>query len=214
MNKLSSLIFGIFAAFVLSWLGVVAYSSAHLGRFEPVTDESSGDIVPPPLSGMAVAGERVYVSNGCVTCHSQQVRPAALSTDLEKKLGPRPTVARDYMRYSPASLGSLRIGPDLTNAGLLKMAEDKPIDANWIHRHLFEPKAVTPGSNMPSYRYLYITRKISGQPSMNAVQGLTGPHAPKPGYEVVPSHEAQNLAAYLLSLKRNYPLPEAEPLQN
>lgn len=214
MNKLSSLIAGIFAAFFLAWLGVVAYSYVKLGHYEPVTDDDSGEINPPPLSGLAAAGQRVYVVNGCVTCHTQQVRPASLSSDLEKKLGPRPTVARDFLRYSPATLGSLRIGPDLANAGLLKTAEGEPIDANWLHRHLFEPTVVTPGSNMPSYRYLYITRKISGQPSNNAVQGLTGPHAPKPGYEVVPTQDAKTLAAYLLSLKRNYPLPEAEPLQN
>ncbi len=212
MNKLTSLIFGIFVAFAAAWLGVVAYSYVHLGHFQPVTDDSSGDINPPPLSGLAVAGQRVYAANGCVACHTQQVRPAALSSDLEKKLGPRPTVARDFMRENPAFLGSLRIGPDLTNAGL-RMVDDKPIDANWLHRHLFEPTAVTPWSNMPSYRYLYTTRKISGQPSAVALQGLTGPYAPKPGYEVVPTEDARTLVAYLLSLKRNYPLPEAEPLQ-
>lgn len=211
MNKLGSLIFGILVAFAVAWFGVVAYSYNHLGHFEPVDD--GGDINPPPLSGLAVAGQRVYAANGCVACHTQQVRPAAFSTDMEKKLGPRPTVARDFMRERPAFLGSLRIGPDLSNAGLLKTADDKPIDANWLHRHLFEPTTVTPWSNMPSYRYLYITRKISGQPSNNAVQGLVGPYSPKEGYEVVPSEDARTLVAYLLSLKRNYPLPEAEPLQ-
>lgn len=212
MNKLSSLIFGILATFATAWFGVVAYSYVQLGHFEPVTTDD-GDINPPPLSGLAVAGQRVYASNGCVACHTQQVRPAALSTDIEKKLGPRPTVARDYLRDKTAFLGSLRIGPDLTNAGLIKIEDDKPVDANWLHRHLFEPTTVTPGSNMPSYRYLYHTRKISGQPSNLAVQGLTGPYAPAPGYEVVPSEDARTLVAYLLSLKRNYALPEAEPLQ-
>ena len=52
-------------------------------------------------------------------------------------------------------------------------------------------------------------RKISGQPSNEAVTGLTGPHAPAPGFEVVPTEDAKVLAAYLLSLKRNDPLPEA-----
>jgi cytochrome c oxidase cbb3-type subunit 2 len=205
MNRLPSLITGIVIAFAASWIGVVAYSYVELGRLEPHVDESTGDINPPPLPGLAAAGQRVYAANGCVTCHSQQVRSD--TTDVEKKLGPRPTVARDYLRENPAFLGRLRIGPDLTNVGL------RFTDANELHRHLYEPATVTPGSNMPSYRYLYKTRKISGQPSALAVQGLTGPHAPQPGYEVVPTEQARALVVYLLSLKRNYTLPEAEPLQ-
>ena len=205
MNRLPSLITGIVLTFAASWVGVVGYSYIELGRLEPHVDEATGDINPPLLPGLAATGMRVYAANGCVSCHSQQVRSD--STDVAKKLGPRPTVARDYLREQPAALGSLRIGPDLTNAGLLST------DANWFHRHLFEPTTVTPGSNMPSFRYLYKTRKISGQPSALALQGLTGPHAPQPGYEVVPTEDAQALVVYLLSLKRNYTLPEAEPLQ-
>jgi cytochrome c oxidase cbb3-type subunit 2 len=52
-------------------------------------------------------------------------------------------------------------------------------------------------------------QEIQGQPSDNAVKGLSGPHAPPPGFEVVPTDEANALVAYLLSLKRNYPLPES-----
>lgn len=205
MNRLPSLITGIALTFAASWAGVVAYSYLELGRMTPHTDESTGDVNPPPLPGLAAAGRRVYTANGCVSCHTQQVRSD--SSDVEKKLGPRPTVPRDYLRDRPPLLGSLRIGPDLANAGLLAT------DANWYHRHLFEPTTVKPGSNMPSYRYLYRTQKITGQPSDLAVQGLTGPHSPQPGYEVVPTEEARALVVYLLSLKRNYALPEAEPLQ-
>ena len=205
MNRLPGLIVGIALTFAASWIGVVAYSYVELGRMEPFVDESSGDISPPPLPGLAVTGQRVYAANGCVACHTQQVRSA--SVDVEKKLGPRPTVARDFLREQPAFLGSLRIGPDLTNFGLTTT------DANAVHRHLFEPRTVVNWSNMPSYRYLYKTRKISGQPSGDAVQGLTGPHAPAAGYEVVPSEDVKALVTYLLSLKRNYALPEAEPLQ-
>ncbi len=205
MNRLPSLITGIVLAFAASWIGVVAYSYLELGRLDPHVEESTGDVSPPLLPGLAAAGQRVYAANGCVACHSQQVRSD--STDVDKKLGPRPTVARDYLREQPAFPGSLRIGPDLTNAGLLST------DANWFHRHLFEPATVTPGSNMPSYRYLYKTRKVTGQPSTAALQGLAGPHAPAAGHEVVPTEEARALVVYLLSLKRNYTLPEAEPLQ-
>lgn len=207
MSKLPPLVFGIFLVFTAAWFGIVVYSYLQLGRMEPVVDENTGDVNPPPLSGLAAAGQRVYAANGCVSCHTQQVRSGAFSTDVEKKLGPRPTVARDYLRERPAFLGSLRIGPDLANVGL------RSSDVNWFHKHLYEPSATTPGSNMPSYRYLYENRRIAGQPSAQAVPGLKGPHAPKPGYEIVPGEDARVLVAYLLSLKRDYSLPEAEPLQ-
>jgi cytochrome c oxidase cbb3-type subunit II len=204
MNRLPSLITGIIVTFAASWIGVVAYSYSELGRLEPFVDGNTGEVAPPPLPGLATSGQRVYAANGCVYCHSQQVRPN--SSDVEKKLGPRPTVARDFLREQPAMPGALRIGPDLSNAGLLSS------EANWFHRHLYEPTVVNSQSNMPSYRYLYRLRKISGQPSNFAVTGLTGPHAPAPGYEVIPTEEARALVTYLLSLKRNYALPEAEPL--
>jgi cytochrome c oxidase cbb3-type subunit 2 len=207
MSKLPPLVFGIFLIFTATWFGLVGYSYLQLGRMQPAVDENTGDANPPPLSGLAAAGQRVYAANGCVNCHTQQVRSSAFSTDVEKKLGPRPTVARDYLRESPAFLGNLRIGPDLADVGL------RSSDTNWFHAHLYEPSTVTPGSNMPAYRYLYRNRRIAGQPSADAVAGLKGPHAARPGYEIVPTEEARVLVAYLLSLKRDYPLPEAEPLQ-
>lgn len=202
MNKLPLLFLGIFLTFASAWAGLVAYPYLKLGRMQPLVDETSGDPLPPPLSGVADAGQRIYAANGCVYCHSQQVRPAYLSTDIQKGLGPRRTVARDYIRSRPAFLGTMRTGPDLTNVGLRYTAE-------WQHRHLYEPAEVSKGSIMPAFRYLYRMQKIQGAPSENAVQGLTGPHAPKPGYEVVPTPEADALVAYLLSLRRDYPLPEA-----
>lgn len=209
MNRMPLLIFGTFLTFAAAWLGLVVYPSVTLGHLEPVADETTGGVNPPQLSGLAVAGQKVYAANGCVYCHSQQVRPAFLTSDIAK--GPeadpkiRRTVARDYMRYQPAFVGSLRIGQDLANFGLAKEAAN----LNDVHRRLYEPAEVTKSSIMPSYRYLYKLRKITGQPSNDALQGLTGPHAPAPGFEVVPTEDAKVLAAYLMSLKRNYALPEA-----
>jgi cytochrome c oxidase cbb3-type subunit 2 len=203
MNRLPLLFVGILLVFSTSWVGLVAYPYLKLGRLEPET--SKDGLVPPPLTGAAIAGERVYAANGCIYCHSQQVRPAWLSTDIEKGWGPRQTVARDYMRESPPFLGTMRTGPDLTNIGV------RQPDVRWHYQHLFEPDVVTPGSIMPSFRFLFKIQPIKDRPSFEAVS-VRGPHAPPPGYEVVPTQDARNLAAYLLSLKHNYPLPEAGDL--
>jgi len=205
MNRTPHLILGAFLVFLVSWLGVVVYSNNTLGHLEAKVDDASGAVAPPTVSGLAMLGQRVYAANGCVYCHTQQVRPAHLSSDIEKKLGPRRTVARDYLREQPAFTGTLRIGPDLSNYGLRSPATSE------IHRTLYEPSQVRPGTVMPSFRSLYKLRKISGQPSAEAVPGLTGPYAPTDGYEVIPTEEAKALVAYLLSLKRDYPLPEAPP---
>jgi cytochrome c oxidase cbb3-type subunit 2 len=207
MNKMPVIIFGAFLTFLSSWIGLVAYPSLQLGRFTPFTAEDTGDINPPPLSGMAVMGQRVYASSGCIYCHSQQVRQVGYGSDLERGWGARPTVARDYMRENPAFLGTMRTGPDLTNIGARQPS------AMWHHQHLYQPTVVSPGSIMPSYRYLYRLRKIEGQRSANAIDLLPPDTAPD-GYEIVPTYEAEALVAYLLSLNRNYPLPEApEPPQ-
>ena len=194
---------GIFTAFFASWAGFVGYSCLVPGRLQPLPDEETRGYFPPPLSGLAIAGQKSYAANGCLCCHSQQVRPPALSTDIKKGLGVRGTVARDFLRSQPAFPGTMRTGPDLSNVGL------RQLDPNWHHRHLYEPRSVVDWSIMPAFRFLYILRKIQGQPSEEAIQGLKGSHAPPPGFEVVPTAEAKALVAYLLSLKKNFPLPES-----
>lgn len=200
MNRLPLLFVGILLVFSTSWVGLVAYPYLALGPLPPAT--VAGQAAPPPMTEAAVLGERVYAANGCIYCHSQQVRPAWLSTDIEKGWGPRQTVARDYLRQSPTFLGTARTGPDLANIGARQPS------VPWHYQHLYEPDIVTPGSIMPSFRFLFKIEAIRDRPSFEAVP-VRGPHAPPPGYEVVPTPDARHLAAYLLSLKHDYPLPEA-----
>ena len=61
---------------------------------------------------------------------------------------------------------------------------------------------------MPPFRYLFELRKIGDAPSPDALRFPKG-FAPPAGYEVVPTPEAKQLAAYLLSLKADAPLYEA-----
>ncbi len=117
-----------------------------------------------------------------------------------KRLGPRRTVARDYLRERPPFLGTMRTGPDLTN-----IAARQP-DPKWHLEHLYEPDVVSPGSIMPAFRFLFKIQKIKDRPSFLAVP-VRGPHAPPPGYEAIPTQDARNLIAYLLTLKHNQPLP-------
>jgi cytochrome c oxidase cbb3-type subunit 2 len=208
MHRLPTLLSGIFLVFLTSWVGLVAYPALQLGRLTPVVDADAGTSLPPVYGGQAVAGELVYAGEGCVSCHSQQVRQTSVThSDIARGWGVRPSVARDYLRDSTAFLGSLRIGQDLANVG-----QRRP-DAAWHFLHLYKPGTVSEGSIMPSYSHLFVVRKIEGQRSVEALD-LSGDDAPKPGYEVVPTTDAKNLVAYLLSLHHVYPLPEAGSVKN
>jgi hypothetical protein len=119
--------------------------------------------------------------------------------DIARGWGRRRTVAEDYLFDNPVMLGSLRAGPDLANVGV------RLPDINWHLVHLYAPKAKVEGSPMPPYPYLFEQRRVERSPSPNALD-LPAPYAPAPGYEVVPTHDAVALAAYLVSLRADAPL--------
>lgn len=125
----------------------------------------------------------------------------ATGPDITRGWGMRQSVAADYLYSAPVQLGSLRAGPDLSNVGL------RSANAETILLHLYAPKSVTPNSTMPAYRYLFELRKAGDQPLSDALKLPEG-FAPA-GCEVVPTADAKNLAAYLLSLKASAPLYEA-----
>jgi len=131
-----------------------------------------------------------------------ETRIVATGPDIARGWGSRLSVAADYLYDQPVQLGNLRAGPDLANIGV------RAPDANWQLQHLYAPKSVTPNSTMPSFKFLFEVRKAGATPSPDALK-LPPAYAAAAGYEVVPTPEAQQLVAYLLSLKANAPLYEA-----
>jgi cbb3-type cytochrome oxidase cytochrome c subunit len=117
MKGLQPLFLGIFGIFAFSWLGMTVVPNLQIGSLNPQTDEEGGDAYPVPLSGMAERGARVYAANGCVYCHSQQVRPEYGGSDIERHWGERRSAPRDYIFEPIVFLGQMRIGPDLANVG-------------------------------------------------------------------------------------------------
>jgi cbb3-type cytochrome oxidase cytochrome c subunit len=80
--------------------------------------------------------------------------------------------------------------------------------AAWHHVHLYSPRSINLDSNMPSYRFLYETRRISDARSSDALQ-LTGSDASPEGWEIVPTYDAKCLVAYMMALNQSHPLKEA-----
>ena len=122
--------------------------------------------------------------------------------DMARGYGKRHSVAADFLYDTPVLPGSIRVGPDLANVGA------RIADPNWHLRHLYAPETEVKGSAMPSYRYLFERRKIVHALSPNALAFNADAKIPA-GYEIVPTHEARALVAYLTSLRVEEPLFEA-----
>jgi cytochrome c oxidase cbb3-type subunit 2 len=202
VKSITSFVLGIFVLFGLPWIGFVAFPYMMFAELKADRDEITKELTPPNVPGVAQQGSHVFAANGCVYCHSQFARDKTEGGDIDRQWAKRRTVARDYMNDRQVFLGVSRLGPDLTNVGVRQK------DAQWYYRLLYNPQASDPASTMPSYRWLFREQKIAGQAANNALK-LEGADKPRAGYEIVPTAEGESLVAYLLSLKRDYNLPEA-----
>ncbi len=102
------------------------------------------DRVAEVYTPLELAGRDLYVRDGCYLCHSQMIR----------------TLVPDVMRYGdysrlgesiwdhPYQWGSRRTGPDLARVG-------SKYNNAWHFDHLLNPRAISTGSNMPNYPWLF-----------------------------------------------------------
>lgn len=149
-----------------------------------------------PMTEMQQKGLNVYISEGCVYCHTQQVRPI----EMDENWG-RPSAPGDYARINrqdvwrqtPALLGSERTGPDLSNIG-----KRQPSDV-WHYMHLYNPRSVVEESIMPSYPWMF---EVVQNPAEDATTvSMPEGYGPENG-TLVAKEEARALVAYLKSLKQ------------
>jgi cytochrome c oxidase cbb3-type subunit 2 len=209
MSRSSNLFTGMLGSFAVSCFALVVVPQIQIGGFTANTDEETGTTYPVVNSR---PGRAVYISEGCYYCHTQQVRDVQNGADMDHGWGTRRTVARDYLYENPPLLGSLRVGPDLANAGSKDWRNEpkddprKPQhrDRQWHLLHLYNPREIVTNSKMPPYRYLFREVKADAAAAANALPVK----AEKEGYVVIPTTEAIQLADYILSLDRSGPLPE------
>ncbi|HEX5580457.1 MAG TPA: cbb3-type cytochrome c oxidase subunit II [Gemmatimonadaceae bacterium] len=195
MTRISLLILGAFAIMAGAICVLVLIPKAMLSGIEP----------PPqlqPYTPQQLAGREVYIANGCLYCHSQQVRDASFTTDVDRGWGSRPTVPADYVYDKPHLLGTMRTGPDLINVG------QRLPDPDWQLIHLYDPRSLVEWSIMPGYPYLFEEKAPDAVRPDDRVVRIPGPRAPK-GVVVVAKPEALALVDYLISLKRQYPVPDS-----
>jgi cytochrome c oxidase cbb3-type subunit 2 len=96
-----------------------------------------------PYSALALAGRDIYQREGCMSCHSQMVRPFRAETERYGHY----SVAGEFVYDHPFQWGSKRTGPDLARVGG-RYSDD------WHRVHMINPRDVVPESIMPGYPWL------------------------------------------------------------
>jgi cytochrome c oxidase cbb3-type subunit I/II len=96
-----------------------------------------------PYSPLELEGRDLYIREGCVSCHSQMIRPFRSEVERYGEY----SKAGEYVYDHPFLWGSKRTGPDLLRVG------GKYSD-NWHLNHFYDPQSTSAGSIMPSYKWL------------------------------------------------------------
>jgi cytochrome c oxidase cbb3-type subunit 2 len=192
------LIGGIAVAFAFPWIFLIVVPFVTYSNVEAIPygegDEVEGGIAGYPEKtlyrhGSSDYGRQVYASEGCAYCHTQVVRPTYAGPDMwrpgwggdEENGTPRETRPRDYVLEEVAPLGYQRIGQDLSNVG------HRITSRELMHRHLWDPKSIDLDSGMPAFKHLYKDNPF--------------------GEGMVPTPKAEALVDYMLSLKKDQPVP-------
>ena len=96
-----------------------------------------------PYTPLELEGRDIYIREGCVSCHSQMIRPFRSEVERYGEY----SKAGEYVYDHPFLWGSKRTGPDLLRIG------GKYSD-NWHFNHMYDPQSTSAGSIMPNFKWL------------------------------------------------------------
>ena len=194
MKGFVPLVLGIFGTFTFSWVGLILIPNLQIGHLDPQMDEEGTDIYPMPQSGMAERGRHIYAANGCVYCHSEQLRAEYAAADLDRerdaapeprpKWGQRRSAPRDYIFNRPVLLGKERMGPDLSNIG--KAAPPEGENAG---------PAASPGTSPAPSASPASSPALAGSPAKAAPAASPAPSASSPAPAASLPRKPANLPA-------------------
>jgi cytochrome c oxidase cbb3-type subunit I/II len=155
-----------------------------------------------PYTPLELHGRDIYIREGCVNCHSQLVRPFRSETERYGEY----SKSGEYVYDHPFLWGSKRTGPDLQRIG-------GKYGDSWHYYHMLDPQAVSAGSIMPAYPWLYnqvIDRSMTA-PKINALRTIGVPYPPD--YNELADADIDVQAAKIvenLSLEGIEVMPDAE----
>jgi len=218
--SLRTFITGIAATFGVAWLAVIVVPYLKMRDLQPVlmSAEPGAELFYPKRAGRIADGALVYAENGCYLCHTQVVRPTyagndlyrpdwgGLQTDEVRGDTRRETNAYDFEGETFAQIGTTRMGPDLSNLGR-RMDQLQAGGTNaekWLYAHIYNPRNDPQRwhSTCPPHPFLFNKREVKGAGSPDALELDAGE-----GMEIVPRAAARALVSYLLSLRKDHPVP-------
>jgi len=141
-----------------------------------------------PYTPLELHGRDIYIREGCVNCHTQMVRPFRSETERYGEY----SKAGEYVYDHPFLWGSKRTGPDLQRVG------GKYSNA-WHYNHMLAPDAVSTGSIMPPYPWLFEQTIDKNQTSkkISALRKVGVPY--EEDYESVANDELDKQAIDIVS---------------
>ncbi|WGQ09500.1 cytochrome-c oxidase, cbb3-type subunit I [Pedobacter gandavensis] len=146
-----------------------------------------------PYSPLELQGRDLYIREGCVSCHSQMIRPFRSETERYGEY----SKAGEFVYDHPHLWGSKRTGPDLQREG-------SKYGNAWHFNHMLDPQTMSPGSIMPPYEWL-ITQQLDTTTTIskiNAMRTLGVPY--EEGYEHKANRDLDKQAkAIAADLKQN-----------
>lgn len=170
-----------------------------------------------PYTPLELQGRDLYIREGCVSCHSQMIRP--FRSEVER-YGDY-SKAGEFVYDHPFLWGSKRTGPDLAREGVKGKPYNGGRDDVWQFNHLYDPQSISPGSLMPRYQWL-IKDKLDNsiiQGKMKAMVSLGVPYSDADITNALKSIDAQaskiekNLLANA-EIKKSFENETAVPLKD
>ena len=143
-----------------------------------------------PYTPLELEGRDIYISEGCVSCHSQMIRPFRSETERYGEY----SKAGEFVYDHPFLWGSKRTGPDLHRVG-------KKYPDSWHYNHMDDPRSMSPGSTMPRYAWLLTdTYDVEGIPAKISAMRTLGVPYPEGFEEEVPDKVAEQANSIVESL--------------
>ncbi len=201
--KFNSFLICLAVAFGLPWVFVVAMPYVKMANLESASFVEEIDGVGGAYEFARAGrtdGASIYGANGCALCHTQLIRPTSAGTDMYREewagiVGNardgivetrRETNPFDFAGEKYAYVGQSRVGQDLSNVAIRAATRGakKGVSAEtWLLEHLYNPRDYDYKSVCSSMAFMF-------EGSANK-----------------PKSEAKALAAYLLSMRKDNPIP-------
>lgn len=196
---------GLIAAFGLPWFFAIAIPYVKMTKMDPVAFTEADDGFDGPYEFVRSGrtdGASIYAANGCALCHTQLIRPTSAGNDMYREGwagvpgnagegivdSRRETNPFDFTGEKFAYIGQGRVGQDLSNVAIRieeRATADGITPEKWVLAHLYNPR---------DYDYKSVCSSVAFMFDGSADR---------------PKSDAKALAAYLLSMRKDNPIPKA-----